>query len=177
MSNERENWREQEELSLGRERWFRSRTFHKIRFPVCVIEPKDSLLVNLVEEKLEIDLDFATKYAERWLVFVLSLQEIFHTDVFFGNLGCDATEHRGSKDNGENSGGVWRHGYLKLVELPRGVRIDGQEDSFLVEIFGSVNERAKLGCLSWALELAQMEVLFGERDNKAFFPMQIDIRV
>lgn len=57
------------------------------------IQTRNILLVNLVEERLEIDLGSAIKKDQAGLFLILGLQQIFHPDVLCSNLTRDA-EHR-----------------------------------------------------------------------------------
>ena len=52
----------------------------------------DILLVNLIEERLEIDLGSAVKKNQAGLLLILGLQQIFHPYVLCSNLTRDA-EH------------------------------------------------------------------------------------
>ena len=56
--------------------------------------------------------------------------------------------------------------YVNLVELSRRVLIDREEDTFVIEVLSAILKRAELRCLARLLQVAQVEVLLSEREDK-----------
>lgn len=129
----------------------------------------DILLVNLIEERLEIDLGSAVKKNQAGLLLILGLQQIFHPYVLCSNLTRDA-EHCWLQDQCEDADRVGRDFNMKLVVLTRWVLFNGKEDPFVVEISGSIEVRSKFRSNARLLEFADVPVLFSKGNNESFLP-------
>ena len=111
---------------------------------VCVSDPpskqeSNTLFVNLIQQRLQMELNLVVKQRNRRTILILSLQQILHLDVGLSDPVADA--HGVITDlDVENSDGVGREDDLHLVKLHGGVFVDGDEDALVVPRLGTVDE-------------------------------------
>ena len=114
-----------------------------------------ALFVDLIQQRLQMELNLVIAQRKRRAILILGLQQILHLHV--GLSDPVAYAHSVVTDlYVENPNGIGRQDDLHLVKLHGGMFVDGDEDTLIVPRLGTVDEGAELGNTTRTLEVPKM---------------------